>query len=243
MFDFDNNQQALQGRMDYAPAVEFRPLMRLVYLWMGLGLLTTAVLALVLSSNEQLIFSIAQWTLPIFIGQFILVIALSWAVNRIPPMVAVALFFVYAVSMGVTMSVLVYSYVATGEAMAVANAFFTTAGLFGVMTVVGYTTKVDLSRYSTFFMMALIGLVIAMVVNMFLQSSGFSLLISIIGVLLFTALTAYDTQKIKNLAMHPSMQEHSDAMVRLSVLGALTLYLDFINLFIFLLRIFAGGRD
>jgi len=110
------------------------------------------------------------------------------------------------------------------------------------MTVIGFTTKVDLSKFSTFFLMALIGLVIAMLINMFLRSDAFSLVISAFGVLLFTALTAWDTQKIKNLAAQPEYQQYSDDMKRLSILGALTLYLDFINLFLFLLRLFASGN-
>ena len=228
-----------------APLIELRPLMRLVYLWMGLGLLTTAIIAFFVANNEALLITAANAMLPLILVQLGLVIGLSWAINKISPSVATILFFVYAASMGLTMGVILYSFAATeGGAMAIASAFFTTAGLFGAMTVVGFTTKVDLSRFSTYFMMALIGLVIAMFVNMLLQSTFLGYVISVVGVLVFTALTAYDTQKIKEMSMAPEMQEHSDSMVRLSIIGALTLYLDFINLFLFLLRIFGGGgRD
>jgi FtsH-binding integral membrane protein len=149
------------------------------------------------------------------------------------------MFFVYAAVNGFTLSLifLVYNLGAIGAA------FLTTAGLFGAMTIVGLTTQIDLTKYSTYFMMAIIGLVIAMVVNIFLRSSGFDLLISFAGVIIFTALTAYDTQKIKNMASDPTIDAGSDAAMKLSILGALTLYLDFINLFLFLLRLFGGRRD
>jgi FtsH-binding integral membrane protein len=110
------------------------------------------------------------------------------------------------------------------------------------MTIVGYTTKTDLTRYSSYFMMGLIGLVIAMVVNMFLGSGPLDFAISIFGVLLFTGLTAYDTQKIKEMAADPSIEASGSLAAKLGILGALQLYLDFINLFLFLLRLF-GRRD
>lgn len=228
--------------------IEVRPLMRLVYIWMFFGLITTGVvsgaLASWIGSNPQNYATISNLVLPIFIAQIGIVIGLSWAINRISPAIAGFLFFVYSALMGVTLGVLFFAYIATGQSMAIAQAFFTTAGLFGAMTIIGYTTKVDLTKYSTFFGMALIGLVIAMVVNIFLGSGMLELIISVIGVILFTALTAYDTQKIKNMSMQPEMQQHSDSMARLAIFGALTLYLDFINLFLFLLRLFGGGgRD
>lgn len=229
--------------------IEIRPLMRLVYIWMMFGLLTTGIISFALSSwigtnPAQNFQTINVLVLPIFIAQIGIVIGISWGMNRLAPAVAGFLFFVYSALMGVTLGVLFFAYIAAGQSMAIAQAFFTTAGLFGVMTVVGYTTKVDLTKYSTYFGMALIGLVIAMVVNFFLGSGMLELIISVVGVILFTALTAYDTQKIKNLSMQPEMQNHSDSMARLAIFGALTLYLDFINLFLFLLRIFGGGgRD
>ena len=111
------------------------------------------------------------------------------------------------------------------------------------MTLVGLTTKTDLSKYSTYFTMGLIGLFIAMIVNMFLGSGPLDYVISIFGVLLFTALTAYDTQRIAQMASNPKMQVSSEDTLKFSIMGALTLYLDFINLFLFLLRLFGGGRD
>jgi uncharacterized protein len=225
-------------------SIEVRPLMRLVYLWMGFGLLTTGIVAFVLANNEQLLFSLAPLFPILLFVQLGIVLGLSFLINRVSPNVAGILFFIYAVSIGITFGATFYALTESGQGAAIYQAFFTTAGLFGAMTVVGFTTKVDLSRYSSFFMMALIGLVIAIVVNIFLGSSAISFIISVVGVLLFTALTAYDTQKIKQLAAMPEMQEHSDSMAKLAIMGALTLYLDFINIFIFLLQLFAGGgRD
>lgn len=251
-----NMQNPAVERSGLMSQIDIRPLMRLVYMWMGLGLLVTAVVSFVVSSNVELALSLAQGWFVLMIVQLGIVFGLSFLVNRIKPAIALILFFVYAASMGLTLGVMflgimidpeasmrageiVYS---NGGMMTIASAAATTAGLFGVMTVIGYTTKVDLSRFSTYFMMALIGLVIAMLVNMFLQNDTFSLIISVFGVLLFTGLTAWDTQKIKQMAMMPEMQHHSDSMMRLSIMGALTLYLDFINLFIFLLSIFSS-RD
>lgn len=242
MYDYSGRSTTLSQPMNVA-GVEIRPLMRLVYLWMGLGLLVTGFIAWFVASNEELLFSVANMGIVLFIVQIGIVIGLSWAINKISPTVATGLFFAYAASMGLTLSVIVYAYVSAGEAMAIAQAFFTTAGLFGVMTVIGFTTNVDLSKFGTFLMMGLIGIILASIVNIFLGSSTLTFIISIIGVLIFTGLTAYDTQKIKEMAALPEMQAHSDMMVRLSIMGALTLYLDFINLFLFLLRLFGSSRD
>lgn len=245
-FNWDDNQSgaAQSVPQQFAGAnISVQPLLRLVYMWMGLGLLVTGVVSFVIASDVNLVMGVSNFWLPLVIGQLALVFGLSWAIGRISAPVATALFFVYAALNGLMFGAIFFAYISAGNGYAIANAFFTTAGLFGVMTVVGFTTKVDLSKYSTFFMMALIGLVIAMVVNFFLQSTMVEYIISIAGVLIFTALTAWDTQKIKNLAMLPEYQSYNDSMRKLAVMGALTLYLDFINLFLFLLRLFAGGRD
>lgn len=249
------NEQNAAVSYGAKPLVELRPLMRMVYTWMGLGLLTTAAISFLVASNVSLVMTIANAWLILLLVQLGLVFGLSMGINRLSPTVAAGMFFVYAGTMGLTLGVMFFGLVfeidpLTGELVtngfgvaAIAKAFLTTAGLFGAMTVVGYTTKVDLSKYSAFFMMALIGLVIAMVVNMFAQSGPLDFAISVFGVLLFTALTAWDTQKIKQMAMNPELEGDQNLMMRLSIMGALTLYLDFINMFIFLLRIFAGGRD
>jgi len=216
--------------------VGLNAVMRNVYAWMTMGLLITAFVSLFLSTME------IQLSQPLFLGaifaQLGIVIALSWAINRISATVAGMLFFVYATITGVTFSVLFMVY----PIGSITAAFFTTAGAFGAMTIVGITTNTDLSKYSTYFTMGLIGLFIAMIVNMFMGSGPLDYLISIFGVLLFTALTAYDTQRIAQMASNPKMQVSSEDTLKFSIMGALTLYLDFINLFLFLLRLF-GGRD
>lgn len=244
-FNFDNNNaQGISARSIPSARIDIRPLMRSVYMWMMFGLLTTAAIsAFVVAQPIQTIAQISNFLLPIVFLQLGLVIGISWGFNKLSPGVAGFLFFLYAAVNGLLFGVLFFAYIAQGQSMAIANAFLTTAGLFGTMTVVGYTTKVDLSKFGSFLMMALIGLVIAMVVNMFLGSGMLDLVISVVGVLVFTALTAYDTQRIKEMA--ESMHGHSDTglVSKLAIMGALKLYLDFINLFLFLLRLFGGGRD
>lgn len=211
--------------------------MRNVYGWMTMGLLVTAFVSILLSTSgffpSQGVFFVAIF------AQLGIVIGLSWAINRISATVAGLLFFVYAAITGMTFSIFFIVY----DLGSITAAFVTTAGVFGAMTIVGLTTKVDLSKYSTYFMMGLIGLLIAMFVNMLIGSTALDFAISVFGVLLFTALTAYDTQKISRMASDPKMQINSEETLKFSILAALTLYLDFINLFIFLLRLFAGGRD
>jgi uncharacterized protein len=216
--------------------VQLNAVMRNVYAWMTMGLLVTAFVSVLLSRMQ---IPLSQ---PVFLGaifaQLGIVIGLSWGINRMSATVAGMLFFVYAAITGMTFSILFQIY----DLGAIYAAFFTTAGAFGAMTVVGLTTKTDLSKYSTYFMMGLIGLFIAMIVNMFLGSGPLDYIISIFGVLLFTALTAYDTQRIAKMASNPKLQVKSENTLKFSVIAALTLYLDFINLFLFMLRLF-GGRD
>lgn len=233
------NSNPIQPLSATGVRVEFQPLMRMVYMWMGLGLLTTAVVGWVVSSNMDLLrIALSQ---PVLIGSIFVSLGLVFAINlgirRMSPTVAAVLFFIYAAVIGFTTMAIVLAFYPTGSIVA---AFGTTAILFGVMTVIGMTTNVDLSKYSTYFMMGLIGLVIALIVNMFLQSSAFDLLISLFGVVLFTGLTAYDTQKIKELSLLPELQGDGEMTMKLSIIGALTLYLDFINLFLFLLRLFSS---
>jgi FtsH-binding integral membrane protein len=172
------------------------------------------------------------------IAELALVLALSFGLRRMSPGVAIAVFFVYAALNGFTLSVIFLVY----DLGSIYAAFFTAAALFGAMSVVGFTTKVDLSKYSTYFLMALIGLIIAGVINIFLRSSAFDFVISIAGVLIFTALTAYDTQRIKQMSADPTIQADGSLSMKLSIMGALRLYLDFINLFLYLLRLFGRRR-
>lgn len=216
--------------------VQLNAVMRNVYGWMTMGLGITAFISLLLSATgffpSQIMFFV------VIIAQFGLVIGLSRMMHRLSPTNAGLLFFTYSALTGVTFSIIFLIY----PIGSIAAAFLSTAGVFGAMTVVGMTTKTDLSQYSSYFMMGLIGLVIAMVVNFFLGSALIDYVISIFGVLLFTALTAYDTQRIANMAADPRLQLNPDDTMKFSVMAALTLYLDFINLFLFMLRLFGGRR-
>lgn len=220
--------------------VGIQSLMRLVYVWMTMGLLVTAGVAMWTASQPKLVESAVEggWFFIAIIAELVLVIALSWGIRRFSPGVAIAMFFIYAAVNGFTLSLIFLVY----NIGTIQLAFVSTAATFAVMSVVGYTTQLDLSQYRTYFIMALIGLVVAMLVNMFLQSNGLDLIISLIGVVLFTALTAYDTQKIKRLAADPTVQEDGSLMLKLSIMGSLNLYLDFINLFLFILRLMGRRR-
>lgn len=246
-FETMNEDAFFDKAKNWTPAsIDIRPLMRTVYLWMMFGLLTTAgISAYVASLPIEAIAQLSGFMMPIILLQLGLVIGINWGFNKLSPALAAILFFAYAALNGLLFGVIFFAYIEAGQSMAIANAFITTAGLFGTMTVIGYTTKVDLSKYGSFLMMAVIGLFIAIIVNMFLGSSMLDLIISVIGVLVFTALTAYDTQRIKEMAQSlvAQGQSQSDMAAKLAIMGALKLYLDFINLFLFLLRLFGGGRD
>lgn len=214
-------------------------LMRKVYLWMTLALVITGVTAYGVATSPgilQMIFGNTVLFWGLIIAEFVLVFAISSAINRLSLTVATLLFVLYSVVNGATLSYILILY--TSES--VANVFFITAATFGVMSLVGYTTKTDLSSMGKILFMALIGLIIATIVNLFIGSSGLNMIISYVGVLIFVGLTAYDTQKIKKmLAEAPDAGEY---MQKIALLGALTLYLDFINLFIYLLRILGDRK-
>lgn len=209
-------------------------LIRQVYAWMGIGLAITAFMALATLSSPMLINAIAGNRIIFFglmIGELALVFTLAGAINKLSASVATLLFVGYSALNGLTLSILALVYTSTS----IATTFMTTAGMFGAMSVYGYMTKRDLTSWGSFLFMGLIGVVIASVVNIFVVSSAVSWVISGIGVLIFTGLTAYDTWKIKEMAAHGITGRKP------AILGALTLYLDFINLFLMLLR-FTGDR-
>ena len=213
----------------------FTVLMRKVYVWMSLALAITGITAFGVANSPGIISAIYSNQL-IFWGLMIaelgLVFAISGAINRLSLTTATMLFVLYSV-----MSSIFLVYTMTS----IASVFFITAGTFAVMAFIGYTTKTDLTSMGKILMMAIIGLIIASLVNVFfVKSSGFDLIISYVGVLIFVGLTAYDSQKIKQmLEMTP---DTSEASQKLALVGALSLYLDFINLFIYLLRIL-GKRE
>lgn len=209
-------------------------LIRQVYAWMGAGLTVTAFVALFTLSSPVILQAVAGNRLIFFglmIGELALVFTLSGAINRLSEFNATAIFIAYSALNGVTLSILALVYTASS----ISSTFVTTAGMFGAMSLYGYMTKKDLSSWGSFLFMGLIGVVIASVVNIFVGSSSVSWVISGIGVIVFTGLTAYDTWKIKAMAAQ-GIEGRKPA-----ILGALTLYLDFINLFLMLLR-FTGNR-
>ena len=218
--------------------IDLQSLMRQVYTWMVLGMLTTAVVAFATVSSPVLI-NLALNPIILLIAviaEFGLVIAISWGLSRLSSGMATMLFIVYAALNGFTLSMLLLAF----SIGSVFSAFVTTAALFGVMSIIGYTTKVDLSKMGTFLMMAVIGLLIAMVVNIFVNSGPLDTVISMAGVLIFTALTAYDTQRIGRMAAQMSMDGEGE--VKFGIFGALKLYLDFINMFLFVLRLLGRRR-
>lgn len=209
-------------------------LVRQVYAWMGGGLAITAFMALVTLSSPPILQAVAGNRLIFFglmIGELALVFTLSGAINRLGEFTATSIFIGYSALNGVTLSILALVYTASS----ITSTIVTTAGMFGAMSLYGYMTKRDLTSWGSFLFMGLIGVVIASVVNIFVGSSAVSWVISAIGVIVFTGLTAYDTWKIKELAAQGVGGR------KLAILGALTLYLDFINLFLMLLR-FTGNR-
>jgi FtsH-binding integral membrane protein len=223
------------------PRVEVRPLLRNAYLWMVGGLLLTALAAWI-TLNVDAVRDLTDSSLIVLgavIAELILVFTLSAAIQRLSASAAMGIFIVYALLNGFTLS-FIFVYYDWGE---ITSAFVTAAALFAVMAIVGTTTSVDLTRFGPYLYIGLIGIMIALLVNIFIGSSTFDLVISIVGVILFTALTAYDAQKIARMASDPRIAAGGEGlMTKLSILGALSLYLDFINLFLFLLRIFGRRR-
>jgi FtsH-binding integral membrane protein len=215
-----------------------RPFFNRAYSWMGAGLTLTAIIAYLTSRNEVLLATVSQNLLLLVIAQFAIVMGLSFLINRVSANVASVLFMVYSALTGLTFATLFLRYSGTD----ITAAFAITAGMFGAMSVVGYTTKTDLSKFRSILFMALIGLIIAMIVNLFIGATLLGWIVSIVGVALFSALTAYDTQKLKEMALS-GVDASSETGEKMAVYGALTLYLDFINLFLFVLRIFGLARS
>ena len=220
-------------------STESRKFLLNVYNWMAMGLALTAVIAYGVSTSETLlrtIFSNPILFWGIIILQFGVVIGLSAAINKMPVVLAIGAFFLYAALTGLTLSSIFVIYTSSS----IASTFFVCAMMFGSVSVFGYITKMDLSGIGTFMFMGLIGLIIASVVNIFLKSSMLYWIISYAGVVIFVGLTAWDTQKLKRMSQEVSFD--SDQGKKIAVLGALTLYLDFINMFLFLLRIMGSRK-
>lgn len=220
-------------------SLAFPVLMRKVYSWMSLALVITALAAYGVANSQSMVNilysnSAIMWVL---IGaELALVIGLSAAINKLSLPVATLMFVAYSLINGVTLSSIFFIY----DIGSIGTVFLITAATFAAMSVYGYFTKTDLTSMGKIMVMALIGIIIATVVNLFMKSEGLNLILSYLGVLVFVGLTAYDTQRIKEMFLQAP--DASESVQKYALLGALTLYLDFINLFLYLLRIF-GKRE
>ena len=217
----------------------FPALMRKVYVWMTMALVLTGLTAYYVASSPGILQAVYTNNILLWgmiIGEVALVIGLSAAINRLSLTMATLMFVLYSVLNGALFSSVFVIYTMSS----IANVFFITAGTFGVMAFLGYVTKTDLTSMGKYLLMALIGIIIATIANIFFKSEGLTTVVSYIGVLVFVGLTAYDSQKIKNMLLQAP--DAGETAQKYALLGALTLYLDFINLFLYLLRIL-GKRE
>ena len=234
-FELDDN---LRGR-ELTFRTAYSALIRKVYVWMTLAMVITGLTAYITASTPALLYAIVSnqmlfWGL--LIAELVLVFAISGAINKMSLQTATLLFVAYSVINGLTLSFIFLAYTMSS----IASVFFITAGTFAVMAFIGYTTKTDLTSLGKILLMGLIGIIIATIVNMFVHSNGLQTVVSYVGVLIFVGLTAYDSQKIKQMLWDADQAD--EGAQKLALLGALSLYLDFINLFLYLLRIF-GRRN
>lgn len=237
--DYELKEYASANERLWEASQAFPVLMRKVYVWMTLALAITGLTAYGVATSPGLMQAI--YTNPILfwgliIAEFALVIGVSAAINRLSLGTATLMFVLYSVINGALLSYIFVLYTASS----ISTVFFITAGTFAAMALIGYTTKTDLSSWGKILLMALLGLIIATVVNVFIKSTMFDMILSYVGVLIFVGLTAYDSQKIKQMLLQAP--DAGESAQKVALLGALSLYLDFINLFLYLLRIF-GKRD
>lgn len=233
-------------RYEQATIVAENKILKSSFAWMGLALLLTSLAAYFFSSVPQLTALLITTTemgtkvsifgYVVMFAPILFVLAMGAGFNRFSLPVLMSLFVAYAVINGISFSFLFMVY----QLGSITTVFFSAAALFGIMAIAGYTTKTDLTRLGSLLMIGLVGIVIASIINFFAGSSTLSYITSILGVIIFTGLTAYDVQKIKNLG---HQADYSPVAGKLGLMGALTLYLDFINLFLFLLRLFGVRKD
>ncbi len=227
------------GEQSHAMAKSF---MSSVFTYMTGALTITGLVSWYIGTDPSLVaylvgetgFTMLGWV--VLLAPLLLVFAIGGMFNKLSSQSLLGLFVVYSVLMGASLSFIFLVYTMGS----ISSVFFITAGTFGTMALLGYTTNTDLTKFGSILRMALIGIIIAMVVNFFMQSAMFDYIISILGVLIFTGLTAYDTQKLKRIGM--GVEHGSEASSKLAMMGALTLYLDFVNLFLFMLRLFGDRR-
>jgi uncharacterized protein len=245
MFEQNNNRGYFTAQQEVPSGAIARTFMSQVFLWMTFAMVVTAITAYLFAGSSELIGSLIDfqtgrmtglgWIVTFAPIGFVLL--MSFGFQKLSPAIMALLFISFAVLMGMSLSFILLIYTAAS----VYKTFAVAAGMFGIMAVLGYTTKTDLTRFGSIMMMGLIGIMIAMLVNFFMQSATLDYIISILGVLIFTGLTAYDVQKLKRIGAGIGVETADPNAKKLSILGALTLYLDFINLFLFLLR-FMGDR-
>lgn len=223
----------------------FRAFLNRVFSWMTAGLVLTAAVAWFTQSNRELLLFTLHNFMVLILAELGLVMALSWLIGRLSAVTAGLLFIAYAAMNGLTLTPILLAYTDSS----VVSAFVSAAAMFGAMAAIGYTTKTDLTRFGSLMFMGLIGLIVAGVANIFLNSGPLGFVISAVGVVIFCGLTAYDMQKLKNIALYgPDRQGWGEDGIqttvgeRYAIMGALALYLDFINLFLQLLRLFGRRR-
>ncbi len=235
MYQANNQITITQARQDASTIFLAK-----VFNWMAIGLGLTGIVAWFTASSGLAMRLVAS---PLFmiliIAELGMVFFLSARISKIQATTATGLFLGYALLNGLTLSMIFLAYTSSS----IASTFFITAGMFGAMAIYGLVTKRDLSGLGSFLFMGLVGIIIASIVNIFLKSSSLYWVISLLGVFIFVGLTAYDVQKIKKIGEDGIMEQGEEMVKKGSIMGALTLYLDFINLFLMLLRFFGGSRN
>jgi FtsH-binding integral membrane protein len=219
----------------------FTDAMARVYLWMTGGLLLTTVVAMVVAMNPGIQQAIFRNSLTFFMligAQLGLVLIISFAINKLAPMTALGLFFLYSALTGLTLSTIFLVY----DLGIIGLAFGAAASLFAGLSIVGLTTKKDLTRLGPILFASLLGLIVASVANWFLQSNALEWVVSFAGVIIFAGLTVYDSKQIKEMTAGAVLQGDTLVVQRIGIIGALKLYLDFLNMFLFILRIMGGRR-
>lgn len=243
----ENNMRSTDiNKMEYTTIVSENKLLRASFSWMALAMLLTSLSALLFAYTPQLTALLLEETevgvkptmlaYVVMFAPLIFVLVMGFGLNKLSYPALIGLFVSYSIINGISFSFIFYVYTIGS----IVKVFLSTTALFTIMAVAGYTTKTDLTKLGSILMIGLIGIVVASLINFFMHSSQMDYLISILGVIIFTGLTAYDVQKIKLLGQE---LDNSAKSSKLGVMGALTLYLDFINLFLFLLRLFGGRRD
>jgi uncharacterized protein len=242
----DNNSRNTDiESLDFKTIAGENKLLRNSFSWMALAMLLTTIAALLFAYTPALTslllteteagFKPSILAYVVMFAPLLFVLGINFGLSRLSYPALIGLFVAFAIINGISFSFIFFIY----NIGSIINVFLSTTALFAVMAIAGYTTKTDLTKMGSLLMIGVIGIVIASLINMFMHSAGFDYLISILGVIIFTGLTAYDVQKIKNIGY----EANGSDTAKLGIVGALTLYLDFINLFLFLLRLFGGKKD